>query len=52
MESKDKLKEIGIKNRACYYLGDIIRVMDRDDNFDFSDILLDKKYIKKNTKIF
>ena len=42
MESEVKLKEIGIKNRMCYYLGDIIRIMDRDDDFDFSNILFDK----------
>ena len=30
MESKDKLKEIDIKNRACYYFRDIIRFWDRD----------------------
>ena len=28
MESKDELKEIDIKNRACYYLDDIIRDFD------------------------
>ena len=39
MESKDELKEIGIKNRTCYYFDDIMRVIDTD----FSDILLDKK---------
>ena len=42
MESKDKLKEIDIKNRTCYY-SDNIRT-DRD--IDFSDILLDKKLYK------
>ena len=35
-QSKDKLKEIGIKNRTCYYFDDIIRFWDRDS--DFSDI--------------
>ena len=39
MKSKDELKEIDIKNRRCYYFGDIMRVID----IDFSDILLDKK---------
>ena len=39
MENKDELKEIDIKNRACYYFDDIIR--DFDINFD--NILLDKK---------
>ena len=43
MESKDKLKEIDIKSRTCYYCGDIIT--DRDINFD--NILLDKKLYKK-----
>ena len=39
MESKDKLKEIDIKNRACYYFDDIINGID----INFSDILLVKK---------
>ena len=39
MESKDKLKEIDIKNRTCYYFDGIIGVMDRDRDFDFSDTL-------------
>ena len=43
MESKDKIKEIDIKSRTCYYCGDIIT--DRDINFD--NILLDKKLYKK-----
>ena len=38
-ESKDKLKEIDIKNRACDYFDDIIRFWNRD--IDFSDTLLD-----------
>ena len=38
MESKDKLKEIDIKNRTCYYFHDIITVKDSDLN----DILLGK----------
>ena len=39
MESKDKLKEVDIKNRTCYYFDDIIR------NFDinFDNILLDEQ---------
>ena len=41
MESKDKLKEIDIKNRICYYSNDLMRVTHRD--IDFSDILLGKK---------
>ena len=39
MESKDKLKEIDMKNRACYYFNDIIK----DVDIYFSDILLDEK---------
>ena len=48
MESKDKLKEIAIKNRACYYFDDIIRFWDRD--IDFSNILLDEKLCKEKSK--
>ena len=40
MESKDKLKEIDIKNCTCYHFDDIIRFWDRD-------ILLDKKLYKE-----
>ena len=47
MESKDKLKEIDIKNRTCYYFDDITGVMDRDSGFDFNDILLDEKLYKE-----
>ena len=39
MESKDKLKEIDIKNRVCYYFDDIMK----DADIYFSDILLDEK---------
>ena len=45
MESKDKLKEIDIKNCMCYYFDDIIRFWDRD--IHFCDILLDKKLYKE-----
>ena len=45
MESKDKSKEINIKNCTCYYFDDIIRLWDRD--IDFSYILLDKKLYKE-----
>ena len=31
MESKDELKEIDLKNRACYYFDDIVK--DTDINF-------------------
>ena len=30
MEGNDKLKEIGIKNRTCYYFDDIIKFKDFD----------------------
>ena len=43
MESKDD-----IKNRTCYYFNDIIRVMDRDSDFEFNDILLEEKSNKEN----
>ena len=43
MEHKDKLKEIDIKNRTCYYFYDIMRVTD----IDFNNILLDEKSYKK-----
>ena len=39
MESIDKLKEIDIKNRTCYYFDDIIKIED----FDLNNILIDKK---------
>ena len=39
MENKDELKEINIKNRACYYFDDIIK----DTDINFSNSLLDKK---------
>ena len=52
MERTDELKEIDAKNRTCYYSNDIIAVMDRDGGFDFSDILLEEKHIKKFAKIF
>ena len=47
MESKDKLKEVNIKNCTCYYFDDIIGVLDRDSDFDFNDILLDEKLYKE-----
>ena len=47
MESKDKLKEIVIKNDLCYYLDDIIGFMDRYSDFYFNDILLDEKLCKE-----
>ena len=39
MESNDKLKEIDIKNRTCYYFDNIIKIED----FDTDDILRDEK---------
>ena len=48
MESKDKLKEIDIKNRTCYYFDGRIRFWDRD--IEFSDILLYKKLYKEKYK--
>ena len=39
MESNDKLKEINIKNNACYYFDDIIKFGD----FDLHNILIDEK---------
>ena len=41
MESKDELKEMDIKNLACYYFDDIIN----DIDINFSDIFLDEKLI-------
>ena len=43
MESKDKLKEIDIKNRTCCYFDYKIGVMNRDSYFDLNNILLDEK---------
>ena len=43
MESKNKLKEIDIKNRTCYYFDDIIKIED----FDRDNILIDKKSSEK-----
>ena len=43
MESKDKLKEIDVKSRTCYYFDDIIK----DIYINFSDILLDEKLYEK-----
>ena len=42
MVSKEELKEIDIKNRACYYFDDIIR----DIDIYFDDFLLNKKSYK------
>ena len=42
MESNDKLKETDIKNRACYFCDDIIKIED----FDLDYILTDEKSYK------
>ena len=39
MESNDKLKEINIKNRTCYYFDDIIKF----EGFHLDNILIDEK---------
>ena len=39
MESNDKLSEIDIKNRMCYYFDDIIN----SEDFDVDNILLNEK---------
>ena len=45
MKSNDQVKQINIKNRACYYFDDIIKVKD----FDIDNILIDEK---SNKNIF
>ena len=47
MTSKDELKEIGIKNRTCYYFDNKMTV----SSVGFNDILLKKKS-QKNTLIY
>ena len=42
MGSKDELKEVDIKNRACYYFDDIVNGID----INFSSILLGKNLYK------
>ena len=53
MESNDQLKEIDIKNRACYYFDDIIKIEDFDpDNFLIGEISYKKMQFKTfHTKI-
>ena len=34
MESNNKLKEVDVKNRTCYYFDDIIKI----ENFDLGNI--------------
>ena len=43
MESNNKLKEIDIENRTCYYFDDIIKIKD----FDFNNILINEKSLEK-----
>ena len=50
MESKDELKEIDIKNLTCYYFDDIMGAWDIDFDTDLSDILLDDKKCKEESK--
>ena len=47
MDSKDKLKEIDVKNRTCYYFDDIKGARD----VDFSEILSDEKSYKTHKNI-
>ena len=49
MGSKDKLKEIDIKNCTCYYFDDTVGVMNRDSDFDFNDN--EKLHKEKDKKI-
>ena len=42
IESNDKVKEINIKSRMCYYFDDIIKFGD----FDVDNILVDEKLYK------
>ena len=42
MKIEDKLKEICIKNRTCYYFNNIMRVID----LNFNNISLDEKLCK------
>ena len=39
MDSDDKLKEVDIKNRMCYFFNEIIKVED----FDLDNISIDEK---------
>ena len=39
MDINDKLKEIDIINRACYYFDDTIKI----EHFDLDNILIDEK---------
>ena len=47
MKSNDKLKEIYIKNRTCYYFDDVIKFED----FHFGNILIDEEWYE-NTLIY
>ena len=50
MASKNELKEIDIKNRACYFFDDIMRAWKIHIDTDFSGILLDEKLYKEKNK--
>ena len=42
MESNDELKEIDIKNRACYHFDDLIKI----EGFDLDNILIGENHVK------
>ena len=52
MQSKDKLKEIDVKNCLCYNFDNIIRASDRDIDIDLLVFYQTKNYINKKMKIF
>ena len=43
MDSNYELKELGIKNRKCYYFDDIIKI----EEFDLDNNLIDEKTFKR-----
>ena len=43
MESKEKLKEIDIKNCTCYYFEDIIKI----ENVNFGIVVIDENHMEK-----
>ena len=48
MESKDELKEIDIKNHACYYFDDIIKYID----INFSNIYFIRRKIIRTLYVY
>ena len=50
MESKDKVKEIDIKNLTSCYFDDIMIAQDIDIDTNFSGILLDEKLHREKTE--